>query len=97
MPREGYADPVMNDGPRLHSNVPVSELTERVTRAIEASDISSAPLVVRNCGRGNAQNSNRPQPSPTGLRGSRHPKASAAPGSMTLTRPIPRRTRRLDP
>ena len=46
MPREGYADPVLNDGPRFHSNVPVSELTERVTRAIKASDVNSTPLVV---------------------------------------------------
>ena len=45
MPHEGYADPVMNDGPGLHSNVPIIELTERVTRAIEASDVSSTPLV----------------------------------------------------
>ena len=45
MPHEGYADPVMNDRPRFHSNIPVIKLTERVTRAIEASDISSAPLV----------------------------------------------------
>ena len=48
MPHEGYADPVTNDGPRFHSNVPVSKLTKRVTRAIEASDVSSAPSVVRN-------------------------------------------------
>ena len=47
MPHEGYADPIMNDGPRFHSNVPISELTERVTRAIEASDISSTPLVAK--------------------------------------------------
>ena len=46
MPHEGYADPVMNDGPRFHSNIPVSELTKRVTRAIEASDVSSTPPVV---------------------------------------------------
>ena len=46
MPHEGYADPVMNDGPRFHSNVPVSELTKCVTRAIEASNVSSAPPVV---------------------------------------------------
>ena len=46
MPHEGYVDPVMNDGPEFRSNVPVSELTERVTRAIEASDVSSAPPVV---------------------------------------------------
>ena len=47
MSHEGYVDPVTNDGPRSHSNVPVSELTERVTRAIEASDISSAPPVAK--------------------------------------------------
>ena len=34
MPHEGYADPVTNDGPKFRSNVPISELTERVTRAI---------------------------------------------------------------
>ena len=33
MSQEGYANPVMNDGPRFHSIIPVSELTERVTRA----------------------------------------------------------------
>ena len=38
MPYEGYADPITNDGPRFHSIIPVSELTERVTRAIEASN-----------------------------------------------------------
>ena len=50
MPHEGYADPIMNDGLGLYSIIPVSELTERVTRAraIEASAVSSAPLVVRN-------------------------------------------------
>ena len=41
MPHEGYADPVTNDGPRFHSDMPISELTERVTRAIEASEVSS--------------------------------------------------------
>ena len=45
MPHEGYADPVMNDGPGFRSNEPVSELTESVTRAIEASDVSSTPPV----------------------------------------------------
>ena len=60
MPREGYADPTTNNGLRLHSNVPISELTERVARAIEASDVSSAPLVARNHERGNAQNSTDP-------------------------------------
>ena len=45
MPHEGYADPIMNDGPRFHSDMPVSVLTERVTRAIEASGVSSTPSV----------------------------------------------------
>ena len=30
MSQEGYADPVMNDGPRFHSITRVSELTELV-------------------------------------------------------------------
>ena len=47
MPHEGYADPVTNDRPGFHSNVPVSELTERVNQAIEASDVSSAPPVAK--------------------------------------------------
>ena len=47
MPHEGYADPITNDGPGFHSNIPVSELTVRVARAIEASDISSTPLVAK--------------------------------------------------
>ena len=46
MSQEGYADPVMNDGPRFHSDMPISELTEHDSRAIEASDISSTPPVV---------------------------------------------------
>ena len=54
MPHEGYDDPVMNDGLRFHSSVPISELTEHVTRAIEASDVSSAPPVAKNHGWGNA-------------------------------------------
>ena len=45
MPHEGYDDPITNDGPEFCTNVPVSELTECVTRAIEASDVSSAPPI----------------------------------------------------
>ena len=45
MPHVGFVDPVMNDGPGFHSNMPVSELTECDTRAIEASVVSSAPPV----------------------------------------------------
>ena len=36
----------MNDRHGFHSDIPISELTERVTRAIEASVVSSTPLVV---------------------------------------------------
>ena len=60
MPHAGFADPVTNDGPKFHSNIPISELTERVTRAVEASNISSAPPIARNRGWGNAQNSTDP-------------------------------------
>ena len=40
MSQEGYADPIMNDGPRFHSILPISKLTECITQAqaIEASD-----------------------------------------------------------
>ena len=37
--------PSANDGSGFHTNVPVSELIENDTRAIEASVISSAPPV----------------------------------------------------
>ena len=37
--------PSANDGSGFHTNIPVSELIERDTRAIEASVVSSAPLV----------------------------------------------------
>ena len=33
MSQEGYVGPVMNDGPRFHLIIPVSKITERVTRA----------------------------------------------------------------
>ena len=46
MRHEGLTDPVMNDGTRFCSNMPVSRLTKCVTRAIEASDVNSTPLVV---------------------------------------------------
>ena len=40
MSQEDYVDPITNNGPRFHSIIPISELTERVTRsrAIETSD-----------------------------------------------------------
>ena len=51
MPHEGYADPVKNDRPGFHSDMPVSELTEHDTRAIEASDVSSTPPVMKTADR----------------------------------------------
>ena len=45
MPYEGYANPITNDGPGFHSDMPISELTECDTRAIEASVVSSTPPV----------------------------------------------------
>ena len=96
MPHKGYADPVTNNGPGFRSNVPVSKLTERVTRAIEASDVSSALPVVKNTD--GVKDETQPTPTkPNGAQGLKTPNASAAPGSVTPTRPIPRRARRLDP
>ena len=46
MQHEGYADPITNDGPRFHSDMPVSELAEHDIQAIEASVVSSTPSVV---------------------------------------------------
>ena len=62
MSQLGYADPVTNNEPGFCSIIPISELTERVTRAraIGTSDKNSAPPVVRNRGWGNAHNSHRP-------------------------------------
>ena len=39
--------PSANDGPRFHMNVPVSELIERDTRAVEASVVDSAPPIMK--------------------------------------------------
>ena len=35
-----------NDGPGFHTNIPISELIEHDTRAIEASVVNSAPPIV---------------------------------------------------
>ena len=37
----------VDDGPRFHLDVPIIKLTECVTQAIKASDVSSTPLVVK--------------------------------------------------
>ena len=97
MPHEGYADPIKNDGPGFHLDMPVSELTERITRAIEASDVSSAPSVARDHGWGNAQYSTDPYQAQRGLGDQDAQNTSVAPGSATLTRPIPWHDQCLDP
>ena len=72
MPHEGYADPIMNDGPRFRSNMPISELTERVTRAIEANNVSSAPPVAETVD--GVMHRTRPTPiEPNGAQGLRSP------------------------
>ena len=61
--------PLVNDGPGFHTNVPVSELIEHDTRAIEASVVSSAPLVVET--EDGVTRETRPTPiRPKGLEGS---------------------------
>ena len=47
MPHEGFADPITSDGTGFRLNMPVSELIECDTRAIEASVVISAPPVVK--------------------------------------------------
>ena len=47
MTPEGFVDPVTSDETRFYSNIPISKLIKRVTRAIEASDVASTPLVVK--------------------------------------------------
>ena len=47
MPPEGFADPVMTDGTGFHSNISISELIKRVTRAVEAGDVASTPPVAK--------------------------------------------------
>ena len=54
----------MNDRPEFHSNIPDSELTERVTRAIEASDVSSTPLVVETMDGATITKTSRPSTEP---------------------------------
>ena len=47
MPPEGFADPVTSGRIGFRSNIPISELIKRVTRAIKASDIASTPPVAK--------------------------------------------------
>ena len=78
MPHEAYADPITNDGPRFHSNMHVSKLDERDTRAIEASIVSSTPLVAETMD--GVTHKTRPTPTePNGARGLGTPSSTAAP------------------
>ena len=76
MPCKGHANPITNDGPEFHSNMPVSELTERVTQAIEASDVSSTPLVAETTDGATITKTSRPSIGPllrVGARGKLDP------------------------
>ena len=44
---QAMSTPSANDEPGFHLNMPVSELTEHDTRAIETNDVSSTPLVAK--------------------------------------------------
>ena len=73
MPYEDYADLVTNDRPGFHSNMPDSDLTERVIRAIEASDISSTPPVAETADGATITKTSQPSTEPllrAGLKGS---------------------------
>ena len=69
MPHEGYADPITNDGPKFHSNMPDSKLTERVTLAIKASDVSSTPPVAETTDRVTITKTSEPFDRTPALRG----------------------------
>ena len=60
MPPEGFADLVTSNGTGFRSNIPVSELIKRVTRAIEASDVASTPLVAKTADRVTVIKASRP-------------------------------------
>ena len=68
MPHEGYADPIMNDGPRFHSNMPISELVERDTRAIDASVVRSTPPVAETIDRATHKTRSTPTDPNSGIR-----------------------------
>ena len=89
MPHEGSANPMMNDGPIFHSNMPVSELAERDTRAIESSVVSSTPLVAETMDR----MTHKTQPTPTEPNGAR---GLELPGPYLGTRPTAQVAVRMD-
>jgi len=79
--------PSADDGPRFHSDVPVSELTKRHTRAIEASVVSSAPLVAKTKDR--VTHERRPTPTePHGARGLEPPDPNSGIHLTGVKRPV---------
>ena len=87
-PQVGFVDPIMNAGPGFHSNIPINELTERVTRAIEASDVSSTPLVVETMDGAMITKMSRPSAGPllhVGARGKLDSQGDRTRGRSTTT------------
>ena len=87
MPHEGYADPIMNEKPGFHSDMPVSELTERVTRSIEASDVSSTPSVAETVDGVTITKTSRPStgsPLHAGAQGKLDSQGDQMPGHRTM-------------
>ena len=88
MPHKGFTEPIANDGPGFHSNMPISELTERVTRAIKASDVSSTPLVAKTVDGATITKTSRPSMGPqlfAGARGKLDSQGDQMHGQRTMT------------
>ena len=74
--------PPVNNRPGFHSNMPVSKLTKRDTRAIEASVVSSAPLVAET----EDGVTHETQPTPTEPHGARGLESPDSNSGIQLTR-----------
>ena len=64
MPPEGFVDPVTGDGTRFCSNVPASELTEHVTRAIKSGGVNSTPPIAETVDEATITKMSRPSTKP---------------------------------
>ena len=69
MPHEGFADSITSDGTGFCSNMHVSELTEHVTRATEASNVNSTPPVAETMDGATVTKTSRPLTDPCHARG----------------------------
>ena len=79
--------PSANNGPEFHSDMPVSELAEHDTRAIEASDISSTPPFVETADE--VTHETRPTPTePNGARGLKLPDPKSGVQLTRVRRPV---------